>query len=85
MGKSGDTECPAVSLSLVKARNLWKKEKNRYDPEMVQVQVAMSWLLWPMKVQLCIKQSLHVPEVQQGKDDVQTSLPCVFCVATKPL
>lgn len=62
----------------MKARSLWKKEKNRYDPEMVQVQVAMSWLLWPMKVQLCINQSLHVPEVQQEKDDVQTSLPCVF-------
>lgn len=62
-----------------------EEQKESHNPGMMQLQVAVSWLLWAMEMQLYISWSLHVLEVQQEKDDVQTSLQCVFSLATKPL
>lgn len=73
-----DTECPAVSLSAYESQKLLEEQKQSTQPRNGAASGAVSWLLWTMKVQLFISWSLHVLEVQQEKDDVQTSLQCFF-------
>lgn len=86
MDKSEDTECPAVSLSPCESQKLMEEGKESLQPRngagssgCVVAALAHGGAAVYQLV------PFHVLEVQREKDDVQASLQCVFCLATKPL
>lgn len=82
MGKSEDTECPAVSQSPCESQKLVEEGK---EQKLCRFRWLCRGCFGPWRcVAVYQLVPFHVLEVQQEKDDVQT-LQCVFCLATKPL
>lgn len=86
MGKSEDTECPAVRLSPCKSPKPVEEGRESLQPRngagsggCVMAALAHGGAAVYQLI------PFHVLWVQQEKDDVQTSLQCVFCLATKHL
>lgn len=86
MGNTGDTECPAVSLSPCESQKLVEEGEESLQPRngagsggYVMAALAHGGAAVYQLV------PFYVLEAQQEKDDVQTSLQCVFCLATEPL
>lgn len=84
MGNTGDTECPAVSLSPCESQKLVEEGKESLQP---RNGAGSGGCVMAALVHggAAVYQLVPFYVLEQEKDDVQTTLQCAFCLATKPL